>query len=249
MTAGITVAGLTKVYPGGHRALDGVDLAVAPGEVVALVGRNGSGKSTLFRCLVRLCDPTAGRVHIGDVEVTASGRRELIAIRCGVGIVFQRFHLITRLSAYHNVSLGALGPSGARAWWPALLRSVERDEVMECLDRVGVADVAERRAGTLSGGQQQRVAIARMLMQRPTVVLADEPVASLDPAAGLTVMELLHDIARERGLTTIMAMHHLDYALRFSDRLVGLRDGRVHLDRRTAGAEVTGLGHLYAAST
>jgi phosphonate transport system ATP-binding protein len=248
MPTSVAVRGLVKEYDGGHRALDGVDLDIAPGSLVALVGRNGSGKSTLLRCLVRLCEPTAGSIRIGDRDVHRADRTQLTAIRRDVGIVFQRHHLIGRMSVFRNVTLGALGRVGARGWSSSWMTATDRAEAMDCLDRVGLADLAARRADTLSGGQQQRVAIARMLMQRPSVVIADEPVASLDPAAGLAVMELLRDVARERELTTIVALHHLDYALRFTDRVVGLRDGRLHFDRPAVGTMIDALDHLYAVA-
>jgi len=248
MPTSVVVRGLVKEYDGGHRALDGVDLDIAPGSRVALVGRNGSGKSTLLRCLVRLCEPTAGSIRIGEREVHRADRTQLRAIRRDVGIVFQRHHLIGRVSVFRNVTLGALGRVGAQGWSSSWMTASDRSEAMDCLDRVGLADLAARRADTLSGGQQQRVAIARMLMQRPSVVIADEPVASLDPAAGLAVMELLRDVARERELTTIVALHQLDYALRFTDRLVGLRDGRLHFDRPAVGTMIDALDHLYAVT-
>lgn len=248
MPTSVAVRGLVKEYDGGHRALDGVDLDIAPGSIVALVGRNGSGKSTLLRCLVRLCEPTAGSIRIGDHDVHRADRTQLTAIRRDVGIVFQRHHLIGRMSVFRNVTLGALGRVGARGWSSSWMTAGDRAEAMDCLDRVGLADLAARRADTLSGGQQQRVAIARMLMQRPSVVIADEPVASLDPAAGLAVMELLRDVAQERELTTVVALHHLDYALRFTDRLVGLRDGRLHFDRPAVGTMIDSLDHLYAVA-
>lgn len=231
MTTTFQVSALVKDYRGGHRALAGVDLTVGPGEVVALLGPNGSGKSTLFRCALRLVEPTAGRVVLCGIDVTEAGRRELRDARRHVGVVFQRFHLIGRLSAFHNVLLGALGHSRVREWWPCTASDAQRSAAMACLERVGLVELANQRADSLSGGQAQRVAIARMLMQGPSVVLADEPVASLDPAAAVSVMELLSGVARERGLATVITLHQLDHAMRFCDRVVGLRAGSVLFDR------------------
>jgi phosphonate transport system ATP-binding protein len=243
--AAIEVAGLTMEYRGGHRALDGIDLAITPGQVVALVGANGSGKSTLLRCMVRLIQPSSGRVDIGGTDITAAGRSELRLARARVGFVFQRFHLVPRLSAFRNVLHGAVGRQGHRCLWPVSAPEDIRREGIDCLRRVGLADQANRRVDTLSGGQQQRVAIARMLMQRPQVILADEPVASLDPVAGVGVMDLLRDVAAERGLTAIVALHQLDLALTYTERIVGLRAGRIALDRETAACEGSELDALY----
>lgn len=233
MAVPLRVHKLSKSYPGGKVVLSGVDLEVPTGEVVALVGSNGAGKSTLLRSIVRLVEPTSGTVSIGDIDVTAARRAELRAVRRRVGFVFQRFQLVPRLDALSNVLHGALGRSGPCGWWAPVVADAVRAEAMACLDRVAMGSFAGQRADTLSGGQQQRVAIARMLMQRPEVVLADEPVASLDPQAGLAVMELLREVVTERGLTVVVALHQLDFARRFSDRIVGLRHGSVVLDDRT----------------
>lgn len=246
--AAVDITGLVKAYPNGHRALDGVDLRVEAGESVALVGSNGAGKSTLLRCLVRLVEPTEGRISIDGTDVGAARRSELRRIRSEVGFVFQRYPLVARLSAYHNVLHGAMGRQGARCLSPLTAPGHVRREAMECLERVGLAELATQRAGTLSGGQQQRVAIARMLMQQPRLILADEPVASLDPVAGVEVMELLRDVAAERGLTVIAALHQLDYAIRFTGRIVGLRGGRLKLDRTSASCLETDLVGIYGAT-
>lgn len=235
-----------KQYPDGHRAVDGVSLDVAPGDVVALVGSNGAGKSTLLRCLVRLLEPTSGTIVIDDVDVGSSGRRDLRRLRRDVGFVFQHFHLVPRLAAFHNVLHGAIGSQGARCLWPVTASDEARAEAMACLDRVGLAGFASRRVDTLSGGQQQRVAIARALLQKPRMILADEPVASLDPVAGVGVMELLSDIAAERNMTVIVALHQVDFALRFTGRIVGLQQGRVVLDRKTEACVEEELASVYA---
>jgi phosphonate transport system ATP-binding protein len=187
-------------------------------------------------------------VFVDGVDVRSAKRRELRELRSGVGFVFQHFHLIPRLSAFRNVLLGAMGRVGNRCVFPATAPDDARREAMQCLDRVGLAAFAERRVDALSGGQQQRVAIARMLVQRPRIVLADEPVASLDPVAGVGVMELLGDIAAERRLTVIVALHQLDLALRFTQRIVGLGDGRVVLDRATERCLMTELDVVYSLS-
>jgi phosphonate transport system ATP-binding protein len=246
VAAAIHVSGLTKQYSNGHRALSGVDLCVAPGEVVALVGSNGAGKSTLLRCLVRLLEPTDGRIVIDGVDVRAAGRSDLRDLRMSTGFVFQGYPLVSRLSVFHNVLHGAMGRRGARCLWPVIAPREIRHEAMACLDRVGLAEMADRRADTLSGGQKQRVAIARLLMQRPRLILADEPVASLDPVAGVAVMELLRDIAIERQLTVIAALHQLDLALRFTHRIVGLQHGELKLDRDAQSCLSGDLDQVYS---
>lgn len=244
--ASVRIKGLVKQYPDGHRAVDGVDLDVDPGDVVALVGSNGAGKSTLLRCLVRLLEPTSGTVLIDDVDVGHASRGELRRLRRDVGFVFQHFHLVPRLTAFHNVLHGALGSQGARCLWPVTASQEARSEAMACLDRVGLSGFASRRVDTLSGGQQQRVAIARALLQKPRMILADEPVASLDPVAGVGVMELLSDIAAERNMTVIVALHQVDFALRYTGRIVGLQQGRVVLDRNTKACAEDELARVYA---
>jgi phosphonate transport system ATP-binding protein len=227
-------------------ALSDVDLRVRDGETVALIGTNGAGKSTLLRCLVRLIEPAEGTITIGGAEVTGASRRKLREIRQDVGFVFQRFHLMPRLTAFHNVVHGAMGRHGSRCAWPVTAPSGVRRQAMECLERVGLAAYASRRVDTLSGGQQQRVAIARMLMQQPRVILADEPVASLDPASANSVMDLMCAIAAERGVTVIVALHQIELALRNADRIVGLRNGVLEFDRLACDCDAAQLDSIYA---
>ena len=245
MSPAVEVRDLVKEYPDGHRALHGVDLTVEPGQSVALVGSNGAGKSTMLRCLVRLQEPTSGRITIQSVDVTATPRRKLPTVRKDVGFIFQHFNLVERVSAYRNVINGAIARRGARCIMPAFAPQDVRDEAMENLERVGLADLAGQRVDTLSGGQRQRVAIARSLMQRPTLLLADEPVASLDPEAGRSVMELLREIATERGITVIAALHQIDFALSYTQRIVGLRNGRIELDEYAAHLSSADLSSFY----
>jgi phosphonate transport system ATP-binding protein len=230
-------------------ALSDIDLQVNEGETVALIGTNGAGKSTLLRCLVRLIEPAGGRIAISGTEVTGASRTALRAIRCDVGFVFQRYHLIPRLTTFHNVVQGAMGRHGSRCCWPSTSPGDVRHEAMQCLERVGLAAFADRRVDTLSGGQQQRVAIARMLMQRPRVILADEPVASLDPASANGVLELMSSIAAERGVTVIMALHQIELALHYADRVIGLRNGALEFDQPAADCDAAQLNPIFAEST
>jgi phosphonate transport system ATP-binding protein len=227
-------------------ALSGVDLRVPDGETVALIGTNGAGKSTLLRCLVRLIEPSEGVVIIGGTDVTRASRRTLRRVRQDVGFVFQRFHLVPRLTAFHNVVHGAMGRHGSWCASPLTAPSSARRQAMDCLERVGLAAYASRRVDTLSGGQQQRVAIARMLMQEPRVILADEPVASLDPVSANSVLDLMCAIAAERGVTVIIALHQIDLALRYADRVVGLRNGAVEFDRPARDCDAAQLDSIYA---
>lgn len=244
MTADVVVNHLNMKYRDNPVVLSDVSLHVHAGQIVSLVGENGAGKSTLLRSLVRLREPTSGSVTIGSVEVTAIGRRKLRALRTRVGFIFQTFSLVERESAFRNVMNGALGRSW-RAMIPALAPAELREEVMECLERVGLAEFADRRVDTLSGGQRQRVAIARSLMQHPDLILADEPVSSLDPSAGSSVMQLLREVAREDGITVIAVLHQLDFALEYSDRIIGLKQGQVVVDTTTDQLNIESLRHLY----
>jgi phosphonate transport system ATP-binding protein len=247
MSTIVRTSGLLAGFGSGPPVLAGVDLEVRAGEVVALVGANGAGKSTLLRALIGMVPARSGEVVVDGVRVPDASRTELRALRSRVGFAFQRFCLAGRLSVLHNTLHGALGRSGPRGWWPALAAESEREWALACLDRVGLAHLAARRVSTLSGGQQQRVALARALMQRPRLLLADEPVASLDPAAGTNVMGILRDIAVDEQLTVIVALHQLDYARQFADRMVGLCGGRVALDEPAWECEEPRLQLLYGA--
>ena len=228
--------------------MTGINLEVAPGEGLVLIGPNGSGKSTLLECILRLEEATSGRVLVGGVDTASAGRRRLREVRRRVGMVFQKFHLVGNLSVFHNVLHGALGRSrGLHYWTPATAPRAERRKAMECLERVGLADRARQRADTLSGGQQQRTALARALMQDPEIMLADEPVASLDPRAGRQVMDLLWEIGRERRMTVVCAIHDLELALEYADRVVGLREGWLVLDSTADEVNRQELDRLYDA--
>ena len=215
------------VYPGGIRALSGVDLEVGEGEFLAVLGLSGSGKSTLLRCINRLVDPTEGRVWIFGEEITAASGSALRALRRQVAMIFQQFNLVRRHSVLTNVLSGALGRGRLL---PSLMLSFpqdERERAVASLDRVGLADRGGSRADALSGGQQQRVAVARALMQEPRLILADEPVASLDPALRHSVMRHIEALNREEGLTVICSLHDIDLVERYATRMVALRGGRL----------------------
>ncbi|GAA3708379.1 phosphonate ABC transporter ATP-binding protein [Nonomuraea antimicrobica] len=229
-------------------ACAGIDLTVRRGEIVALLGPSGSGKSTLLRHLNGLARPDSGEVEVLGVDVAAAKGAALRALRRRVGVVFQQFNLVGRLTVMENVLHGALGrvrgPRYGIVTWPRAVRA----EALEHLDRVGLADRAYQRAGSLSGGQQQRVAIARALLQRPELVLADEPVASLDPETAASVMDLLVRVCREDELTMVCTLHQIELALQWTRRVVGLRLGEVRLDEPTEALDAVRLRGLYASA-
>jgi len=227
----IAATGIAKRFGTAAPVLDDVGFSIHRGEAVALIGANGAGKSTLLRCLLRLVEPDAGDVLVLDERIRGLSPRGLRRVRTRVGVVFQKHNLVPRLSVLSNVIHGALGRSGLAALHHATAPTALRHEALAALDRVGLAHLARQRADTLSGGQSQRVAIARALMQRPEALFADEPVASLDPAAGEEVMALFSGLAREAGLTLLFTTHNMAHALAHADRVIGLRTGRVALDR------------------
>jgi phosphonate transport system ATP-binding protein len=223
----VRVDDLGMVYPGGVRALSGVSLEVREGEFLAVLGLSGSGKSTLLRCVNRLIDPTEGRIWIFGEEITAATGVRLRRMRRQVAMIFQQFNLIKRHSVLDNVLAGALGRAGTVASLMMTFPEAERERALACLERVGMRDRAASRADALSGGQQQRVAIARALMQEPKVILADEPVASLDPALRHSVMRHIEALNRDEGLTVLCSLHDIDLVARYATRMVALRDGRL----------------------
>jgi phosphonate transport system ATP-binding protein len=225
-TAMIEAADLVMRYPTGRLALDRASLSVAPGELVVVLGHNGSGKSTMLRCMAGLLRPTAGMVHVAGQELTRLSGRKLTAARMALGMIFQHGHLVRRRSVLANVLCGTLGRHRGFATSLGALPWSEADFARSCLDAVGLAPLALQRADTLSGGQAQRVAIARALAQRPKAVLADEPVASLDPEAAEDIMRLLRRLASKDGLPVVCVLHQPDLARRYADRILGLRQGR-----------------------
>jgi phosphonate transport system ATP-binding protein len=225
---------VTKRF-GDTLALDDVSVEVRRSELLVLLGLSGSGKSTLLRCLNGLHPVTSGTVDVGGTRVDTASRAQLRALRRNVGFVFQHFNLVGRLSCLENVLIGGLGRLGFPRYGALTYPKAMRAEALAHLDRVGLADFAERRADTLSGGQQQRVAIARTLMQKPGLLLADEPVASLDPENAGVVMDLLFRVCIEEKLTVVCTLHQVDLALGWAHRMVGLRNGRKVLDRPAVG--------------
>lgn len=234
---------------GQRKALDGVSVSVACGEMVALIGPSGSGKSTLLRSITGLqsIDGGKGTISVFGQTVQSNGRvaGTVRATRSRLGMIFQQFNLVGRLSLFSNVMLGALGRlpgwRGALGAWP----SADKLKAMQALHRVGVSDYAAQRANTLSGGQQQRGAIARALVQGAEAILADEPVASLDPVSARKVMELLVELNKRDGLGVIVTLHQVDYAIRYCDRVVALKAGKVVYDGPSTGLDTARLIDIY----
>lgn len=221
---------LTKVYDNGFKALDNINLEIPDGQFVAIIGLSGSGKSTLLRCINRLIDPTEGRILWNDVDITAATDDELRLIRRRIGMIFQQFNLVKRSSVLTNVLSGRLGYTNPIFSLINYFPKTERDHALASLDRVGIRNQAYKRASELSGGQQQRVGIARALMQDPELMLADEPVASLDPATSHSVMKYLQLLNEEDGITVLCSLHFLSLARSYSDRVIALKDGKLEYD-------------------
>ncbi|ALG30967.1 phosphonate ABC transporter ATP-binding protein [Glutamicibacter halophytocola] len=226
------------------KVLDGVDLDLFRGEVVSLLGASGSGKSTLMKSLTGFAPVSAGTVRVAGHDVLNLRRGELRQLRSEVGQVFQQFNLIPRLSVLSNVLTGALHEAGAINLVGGF-SSAHRRYAMELLDRVGIAHKARDQARSLSGGQQQRVAIARALMQRPRLILADEPVASLDPKLADSVLQLLRDIAVQDGIPVLVSLHVVPMALAHSDRIVGLRQGKMLVSGASNQLTAESLSGIY----
>jgi phosphonate transport system ATP-binding protein len=241
----IEVTGLRVALPPATVILDAIDLTVGTGEFVVVLGRSGAGKTTLLRAINRLVEPTAGTVRVAGDVVTGASPAALRATRRRIGMIFQQFNLVKRVSVIENVLAGRLG-------YVAPLPSVfgkfpddDRRRALECLAQVGLAHLADRRADTLSGGEQQRVAIARALAQAPAVILADEPTASLDPQLTASIMDLLKRINVEHGITLMVSQHQLETALAYASRIVGLRRGRVIFDGTPAGVSPDVVRAIY----
>ena len=241
----VSVEKLSKVWPDGIKALDDVSLEVREGEFLAVLGLSGSGKSTLLRCINRLVDPTEGRISIFGRDVTKAEGADLRALRREVGMIFQQFNLVKRHTVRDNVLSGALGRVGTLRSLLLWFSDADRAEAQACLDRVGMGERGDSRADALSGGQQQRVAIARALMQRPKLILADEPVASLDPALRNSVMRHVEALNREEGITVICSLHDLDLMKRYATRAVALREGKLVAEGKPEAFDLATLKSIY----
>ena len=236
---------VSKVYPNGTVGLDDVNLTIRDGEFVAIIGRSGAGKSTLLRSVNRMHQITSGTLTVNGTDVSTLSGKSLRRFRRGIGMVFQSFNLVTRTTVIKNV-LSACVPD--MPFWRVLLgafRKADKIKALESLDKVGILDKAYMRADQLSGGQQQRVALARTLTQGPQIILADEPVAALDPVTAKQVMQDFVRINQEIGISILLNIHHVELALEYADRIIGIRSGRIVYDGPSANVDQTVLDAIY----
>ena len=241
----IRVESVVKHYPDGTQALRGVSAEIPAGQFVAVIGPSGAGKSTFLRCINGLIQPSAGHIWVDGEEVTRASGARLRRLRRRIGMIFQQFNLVKRMSVLNNVCVGRLGYTGG---WRLLIPVFSTNDLrlaMRALERVNVAEKAHVRADSLSGGQQQRVAIARALAQEPQIMLADEPIASLDPETSIVVMQDLRRINRELGITTVASLHQLDYAREYADRVLAFKDGLIVFDGDPADLDRAAYERIY----
>ena len=244
----LRVQNLSKTYKDGTEALKEVSFTVKSGEFIVILGKSGSGKSTLLRCVNRLVEPTEGRVFLGDDEITGASPAALMELRRGIGVVFQQYNLINRLTAWTNAMTGELGSLSP---WMSLVGYFPRetiDRAQSHLERVGISDKVNGRADTLSGGQQQRVGIARALMQNPQLILVDEPVSSLDPASAKSIMDLLREINEKNGVTILCSLHIPDLAQKYGHRVIVLKKGKITFDGAPKKINETMIESFYKSS-
>lgn len=241
----LRIKGLVKRYRTGDLAVKGLDLDVPDGQVMALIGPSGAGKSTVIRCVNRLVEPTAGSITLNDTELTSLGARELRRARRRMGMIFQEYALVERLTVMENVLSGRLGYV---SFWQSFMRNFPQsdiDEAFRLLARVGLDHMADKRADELSGGQRQRVGICRALIQNPELLLVDEPTASLDPKTSRQIMRLIRELCGERKLSAIINIHDVMLAQMFAERIVGLRQGEIVYDGPADGLGADVLTRIY----
>jgi phosphonate transport system ATP-binding protein len=241
----LTIDSLDKKYPTGDRALKSVSLSVQTGEVIGLIGPSGAGKSSLIRCVNRLIEPSGGSITLNGKNILAMGQHHLRLARREIGMIFQEFALVERLTVMENLLSGRLGYTGFWASWFRRFNQADIARAFELLDRVGLSGMHNKRADELSGGQRQRVGIARALMQSPTLLLVDEPTASLDPKTSRQIMRLIIDLCRERGLAAIINIHDVVLATEYLPRIVGLRAGEIVFDGPAKAVDQTILSRIY----
>lgn len=241
----LSIEGLVKAYRAGEPVLRDINLVIPGAGLTAIIGPSGTGKSTLIRCINRLVEPTSGSIRLDQLDLTKLSGRNLRQARRRIGMVFQEFNLVERLTVIENLLTGRLGFVGALAAWRRKFPPADIAQAFELLDVVGLAALANQRADALSGGQRQRVGIARALMQSPDVMLADEPTSALDPKTSVDIMTLLRDQGNARGIPVLVNMHDVELAKRFADRVVGMSAGQIVFDGPPAALSDAVLIKIY----
>jgi phosphonate transport system ATP-binding protein len=245
----LVIRQLVKEYRRGQPVLRGIDLTVQGSGLTAIIGPSGTGKSTLIRCINRLVEPTSGQILLDDLVLTGLSGRALRQARRRIGMVFQEYNLVERLTVMENLLTGRLGYTSVFNAWRRHFAQADIDHAFELLDVVGLASFANQRADMLSGGQRQRVGIARALMQQPGLLLADEPTSSLDPKTSVDIMTLLREQGRARDIPVLVNMHDVDLARRFADRIIGMAGGQVVYDGNAAGLDNDMLSRIYGGQS
>jgi phosphonate transport system ATP-binding protein len=244
----LEIHNLSKDYRG-TPALTDVSLSLKKGEFVAIIGRSGAGKSTLLRCINRLVEPSAGRILVDGIDVPGLGHRGLRSLRTKVGMIFQHYNLVPRLTVIENVLHGRLGFKSAWAGILGLYNEAEKRRALDLLIQLGLEDQAHQRCDRLSGGQKQRVGIARALIQDPRLILCDEPIASLDPGSAKVIMDQLRRICDDQGITILVNLHQVDVAMKYADRIVGIRAGRIEYDGSPKKLNKKTVSHIYGSDS
>lgn len=241
----LILEGVSKTYTNGKTALDDVSFQVAPGEFLSIIGPSGAGKSTLLRCINRLVEPTAGKIWFHGEDLTSVSKKELRKKRRKIGMIFQHYNLVSRMTAVENVLHGCLGYKSTVAGALGQYSESEKKRAFSLLEQVGLSEFAYTRCDQLSGGQKQRVGIARALMQEPEIILCDEPIASLDPKSSKVVMEILCKTAKELQITCIVNLHQVEVAQLYSDRIIGINEGQVVFEGCTEELSLSWINRIY----
>lgn len=243
----LTISNLSKEYVKGNKALSDINLTIQPGEFISIIGPSGAGKSTLLRCINRMVDASEGSIVFDNVEVTTLPKSKLKHLRRKIGMIFQHYNLVNRLSVMENTLHGRLGYTSAIAGMLGWFRPSERQQAADILGTLGLDDHITKRCDQLSGGQKQRVGIARALLQEPKLILCDEPIASLDPNASRVIMDYMRNINREHGITCLFNLHQVDVALKYSDRIIGINGGRILYDGKPSELDSHMIHQIYGS--